>query len=53
MRPLRLTEQVSAWTMDTPTTPGWYWLRRAVFRDSAVAWHEVHPMIVELRQDGS
>ena len=53
MRPLHLTEQASGWTTETPTAPGWYWLRHAVFRGKAGAWHEVHPIIVELGQNGN
>ena len=37
---------------DGDSTPGWYWLRHAVFRGKAGAWHELHPIIVELGQDG-
>ena len=36
------------WTSETPTTPGWYWLRRAAFRSESGAWHEPYPIIVEL-----
>ena len=53
MRPLPLREQVSGWTTEMPTTPGWYWLRHAVFRDTAGAWHALYPMIVELVRDGN
>ena len=37
------------WTVETPATPGWYWLRRAAFRSESGAWHEPYPIIVELR----
>ncbi len=53
MIPLPLTEQASMWTAETPTVPGWYWLRHAVFRSKAGAWHELHPIIVELGRDGN
>ena len=43
----------SLWTAETPTTPGWYWLRHAAFRTTAGTWHEVHPMIIELVPDGT
>lgn len=38
---------------ETPTAPGWYWLKHAVFQGRAGAWHELHPIIVELGPDGS
>jgi hypothetical protein len=43
----------SLWTTETPTAPGWYWLKHAVFQSRAGAWHELHPIIVELSRDGN
>ena len=53
MIPIRPTERASVWTMEAPTVPGWYWLQRAVFQGRAGAWHELHPIIVELSRDGN
>ena len=53
MRPLHVTERTNGWTTETPTGPGWYWLRHAVFRGKAGAWHELHPIIVELGQNAN
>ena len=36
-----------------PATPEWYWPRHAVFRGKAGAWHELHPIIVELGRNGN
>lgn len=39
------------WTDKMPTMPGWYWLQRAILRHNADAWHEVHPVLVEVTED--
>lgn len=43
----------SLWTTETPTVPGWYWLRHAMFHGRAGSWHELHPIIVELSRDSN
>ena len=43
---------MTSWTTDSPTTPGWYWLRRAAFQGKQGVWHEPRPIIVELALDG-
>ena len=43
----------SLWNTETPTAPGWYWLKHAVFQGRAGAWHELHPIIVELSRVGN
>jgi len=50
---LHLTKQASQWTTEIPVSAGWYWLRHAAFQSSAGAWHDVHPMIVELVANGT
>ena len=37
-----------SWTCEPPTIAGWYWIRRAVFRNGSGAWHEPYPIVVEL-----
>jgi hypothetical protein len=39
------------WTDELPTRPGWYWIRRAVLRHNAGAWHEVNPVLMEVTED--
>jgi len=45
--------RISQWSVEIPTEPGWYWLRHAVFSGKAGAWHELHPIIVELGRNGN
>ena len=51
MGPKPPTPGAMQWTDKMPTTPGWYWLRRAILRHNADAWHEVHPVLVEVTED--
>ena len=43
---------LARWTITEPTITGTYWLRHAVFRQQASAWHEPYPVLVEVRADG-
>ena len=41
------------WTPDTPSLPGWYWLRHAIFQTALGQWHETRPVVVELVPDAT
>jgi hypothetical protein len=41
------------WTVEIPSVPGWYWLRRAVFNTALGKWHEPHAVVVELIPDAT
>src|SRR6187551_2202539 len=51
--PLNAALGHTAWTAQIPSVPGWYWLRRAVFRRALGNWHGPHPVVVELVPDAT
>ena len=46
-------ESTTEWRAEAPSTPGWYWLRHAVFQTALGQWHEPHPTVVELVPDAT
>ena len=46
-------ENTTDWTAEAPSTPGWYWLRHAVFQTALGQWHEPRPTVVELVPDAT